>query len=204
MLVCRRRESAVGGLQAFGLSGQVIDVPKISQDRIQQRLVDWDLHHSQMAEQLVEVPTVLSPSLLPQQRAEQIVDNPVPRGRRGGGGGLQGFLPVQNSTAPVAAPIVDIPLRSGGLQGFRPGQDSTASSSFPRSAHEACEGVFRTFFRIKKSAESGRQVSAEVGWHVSSSTLTAHQMARAGVTAHLTSSKPALQRPSMEAGKNVE
>ena len=38
---------------------QVIDVPKISQDIIQQRLVDRDLRHTQTAEQLVEVPTIL-------------------------------------------------------------------------------------------------------------------------------------------------
>ena len=42
------------------LSEQVIDVTKISQDSIQQRLVDRDFRHPQMAEQLVEVPTVLS------------------------------------------------------------------------------------------------------------------------------------------------
>ena len=49
-----------------------------------------------MAEQMVEVPTVLSPSLHQQRFAEQIVDNPVPRGRGGSGGGsLQGFLPGQ-------------------------------------------------------------------------------------------------------------
>ena len=88
---------------------QVIDVPKISQDRIQQRLVDRDLRHSQMAEQLVEVPTVLSPSLI----AEQIVDIPVPRGRGGSdGGGLQGFLQEQNSTVLVSKQIVANPVRS--------------------------------------------------------------------------------------------
>ena len=43
----------------------------------QQRLVDRDLRHPQMAEQLVEVPTVFSPSLLRQLSAEQIVDIPV-------------------------------------------------------------------------------------------------------------------------------
>ena len=37
------------------LPEQVIDVPKISQDSIQQRLVDRNLRHSQMAEHLVEV-----------------------------------------------------------------------------------------------------------------------------------------------------
>ena len=38
---------------------QVIEVPTISQDTIQQRLVDRDLRLSRMAEQLAEVPTIL-------------------------------------------------------------------------------------------------------------------------------------------------
>ena len=50
---------------------QVIEVPKISQDFIQERLVDCDLRHPQKAEQLLEVPTVLSLALLQQQYAEQ-------------------------------------------------------------------------------------------------------------------------------------
>ena len=65
---------------------QVIAVPKIL---IQPRLVDCDQRYPQMAEQLVEVPTIVSYSLL-QRTVEQHVDNPVP----GGGGrnaGLQGF-----------------------------------------------------------------------------------------------------------------
>ena len=49
------------------------------------------------------------------------------------GGGLQSFLPVQNSAAP-SQQIVDIPVRSGGLQGFRPGQVSIASSSISHPA----------------------------------------------------------------------
>ena len=40
------------------LPEQVTDVPQISQDSIQQRLVDRDLGHTQPAEQLVEVPTI--------------------------------------------------------------------------------------------------------------------------------------------------
>ena len=78
---------------------QVIDVPQISQDLISQRLGDRVLRHPQMVEQLVEVPTVLSLALLQQQIAEQIVDNPVPRGR---GRRRQSFLSGQNSTASVA------------------------------------------------------------------------------------------------------
>ena len=60
---------------------QVIEVPKISQDSIRERLVDCDLRHPQMAEQLMEVPTVLSLASLQQQYAEQTVDNPASRGR---------------------------------------------------------------------------------------------------------------------------
>ena len=48
---------------------------------------------------LYGVPTVVSFSSL-HHSAEQIIDIPVPRGRRGSGGGLQSFLPAQNSTAP--------------------------------------------------------------------------------------------------------
>ena len=54
---------------------QVIDVPKISQDRTQQRLGDC-LRQPQTADQLVEVPTIM----------EQNVDIPVP-----GGGGRTEF-----------------------------------------------------------------------------------------------------------------
>ena len=54
---------------------QVITVPKISTDCVSQRLVERRL--PQMFEQLVEVPTVLTPSRIALQIAEQIVDTPV-------------------------------------------------------------------------------------------------------------------------------
>ena len=66
---------------------QALDGAKISQEGIQQRLVDRDLRYPQMAEQLVEVPTVLSLSSLQQQIAEQTVDIP--------GKGFFALLPVQ-------------------------------------------------------------------------------------------------------------
>ena len=67
-----------------------------------------------------------------------------------------------------------------------PGQGSTASSSSSVSrsstgvlntADEAFEGVFRTLPRHPKSVKVAGQVSVELGGHVSSSTLSAHQMA---------------------------
>ena len=67
---------------------QVINVPKISHDRTQQRLIDS--LRPQKAEQLVEVPTIVSYSKL-QGIVEQNADIPVPPGRGGsgrGGGGL--------------------------------------------------------------------------------------------------------------------
>ena len=73
---------------------QVIDVPEISDDIVQSRMVVLDLRFPQNAEQLVEVRTVLFFASLQQQTAEHIVNIPVPRGREGsgsGGGGLRGF-----------------------------------------------------------------------------------------------------------------
>ena len=78
---------------------QAIDVPKFSHDRTPQRLGDC-LRQPQMADQLVDVPTVVSYSSLQQRSAEQIVDIPVPGCAGGEGrGGLQSLLPVQNSAA---------------------------------------------------------------------------------------------------------
>ena len=66
---------------------QVIEVPKILPDDVPMRTTVRD---TQLAEQLVEVPTVVSLSLL-QRIMEQNVDIPVPR-RGGRIAGLQGFL----------------------------------------------------------------------------------------------------------------
>ena len=79
---------------------------------------------------------------------------------------------------------VDNPVPRGGLQGSGPGLFSPAVLD---SADEALEGVFRTFTRGKSARVAG-QVSAQLGGHVSSSTLSAHQMARAGVAAHSSAS----------------
>ena len=129
----------------------VTEVPKISQVRTPQRLGDC-LRQPQMADQLVDVPTVVSYSSLQQLIAEQIVDIPA-LGRAGGGGrgGLQGLLPGQNSAASLVEQTVDIPVpRSGGLPGSRPGQGSAASSSHVGAADDARLLFFRTFPRMKK------------------------------------------------------
>ena len=126
-------------------------MPTISQDTTQQRMGDC-LRQPQTADQLVEVPTIVSCASPQQQTAEQIIDAPAPHGRgdRGGGRGLQGLRPGQGSTALFGADPVDIPVpRSGGRQGFLPRQGSTASSSSshvrPGAADEPFHGEFALF-----------------------------------------------------------
>ena len=81
---------------------QVIGVAKILlEDSIPQRSM---LCEPQLAEQLVEVPTVVS-HFLQQQFAEQNVDIPVPVARGWlDGGGLQDFSPEQGSRELLDAP----------------------------------------------------------------------------------------------------
>ena len=110
---------------------QVIDVPKISCPSHAGRVA---LREPQLVEQLVEVPTVLTYSLLKQRTAEQVVDTPVAPGRgRGARGGLQGSSQGQGSTAVCGAVEVVSPALHargggslGGLQGLSQGQGSTA------------------------------------------------------------------------------
>ena len=78
---------------------QVIAVPKISSDRVSQCLVERRL--PQIVDQLVEVPTVLTPTRIALQIAEQIVGIPVPRDC--GEQRLQGLLPGQGSTSVSSA-----------------------------------------------------------------------------------------------------
>ena len=142
---------------------QVIEVPKILPHDVPSRHLSRE---PQLVEQLVEVPTILSFSLL-QPIMEQNVDIPVP------GGGLQGFLPEQSSTTSsfsleriseqIVEQIVDIP--GGDLEDFRPGQSSSSSSHFPAGflgdADEPGEGVFRSFPQIKKKCETGSALESE-------------------------------------------
>ena len=99
-------------------------MPKILIDELPART---SVRDTQLAEQLVEVPTIVTYSFL-QRIREQNVDIPVP-----GGGG-----------------------RHAGLQGFRPGQSSSSSSHVPARVHEALdepgEGVFRQEKRPKSAA----------------------------------------------------
>ena len=114
----------------FRIAEQVIDVPKILCPPRAARTV---LREPQTVDQLVEVPTIVSWSLL-QRIMEQHVDIPVP----GGGersAGLQGFLPGQSSTS-LHGPQERISERNeeqiavsrvgDGLQDFLPGQSSTS------------------------------------------------------------------------------
>ena len=123
---------------------QVIEVPKILPHDVPPRRLCRD---TQLVEQLVEVPTIVSWSLL-QRIMEQNVGIPVP----GGGGrsaGLQGFLPGQSSTSLLGLQerisernveqIVGSRVLGGGLQDFRPGQSSSSSSHDPARGYEALD-----------------------------------------------------------------
>ena len=152
-------------------------MPKILIDVI---LARSSVPEPQSAEQLVEVPTVLSPARIALQIAEQIVDTPVPQGR-GGKRRVQGFLPEQSSPATssyleriserTVEQIVDI--SPGGGLGTRTG--------LPHLLVLQMRILLRGFrtFPHGKSAEC-RAGGAQLGEQVSSSTLSAHQMARAG------------------------
>ena len=182
----------------------VIEVPKISLDKVpRHRMVDL-AHPPQTAEQLAHVPTIISYSSL-QRTVVQTIDIPVPRVRGGGGGGLQGFRPGQGSPAADVEQIVDIPVpqrrrrRIGGLQsslpgqgstayleqiagfparggpqGFLPGQSSSSSSRLLVNADEGIPGDFRTFFRSGKSARLGPHSGSELSADFTPSTPAAY------------------------------
>ena len=184
---------------------QVIAVPKLYTEDVPMRAV---LRATQLAEQLVEVPTIISypmiallHALLAQRTVEQNVDIPAVGG--GGTVGFPGFLPGQNYSM-TAEQIVDNPVpRRGfdeGHQGFPPGQSTAASSEqtvdipvphggrhdlspssadFSKPPDTANQGFFRTFPRLKKSAKVTSHSNQRVLRSASSSELSAHQMARA-------------------------
>ena len=121
---------------------QAFEVPKVVLDDVPVRTSVCD---TQLVEQRVEVPTIISYSSL-RRTTEQHVDIPVPR-RGGRHPGLRGFLPRQSSTATpsskkriserIVEQIVGIP--GGGLQDFRPGQSSSSSSHVPARAYDALD-----------------------------------------------------------------
>ena len=112
------------------MAEKIIAVPKISCPTHAGRAA---LREPQIVEQLVEVPTVLSYSLIQQRTAEQIIDLPVPR-TRGPLGGLQ-VCPPSQVTQRTAEQITDFPVRrsrtGGGLQGSSSGQGSAQRTVEP-------------------------------------------------------------------------
>ena len=158
----------------FEVPKQVIEVPMIFLEDLRMRRFRSSLPESQLAGQLVEVPTIISFSSL-QRTVEQNVGIPVVGGS-GAGGGLSGFLPGHNSfTAEqmltiqflgqvlevfiftvdriqqrVAEQINEFPDPGGG-QDFQV-QGSAVSSSV--SPGQAGDGVLRTFPRKKKVRRS--------------------------------------------------
>ena len=181
----------------------VIKVPKISLGRTRRRRTVDVSRPPQTAEQLVEVPTIISFSSL--QSVEPNIDIPVPRVRGGGGGGLPGFRPGQGSPAADVEQIVGIPVLQrrlrrksslpgqnsaayleqiagfparGGPQGFLPGQGSSSSSRFSGGADDGFPGDFRTFFRPGKSAGLGPHSGSELGADFTPSTPAPYVDAR--------------------------
>ena len=144
----------------FPLAEQVIEVPKISCSPCPSRSL---VPEPQSAEQLVEVPTVLSPLRI----AEQIVGTPVPHGRG------QGSLPGQVSPASgkriserIVEQIVDFPEQTvEQIVDTSPGDGcGLGSSSSAGPADEDFTGVVFALFPIEKSAECRAGGECAAGW----------------------------------------
>ena len=137
------------------------------------------LRDTQLAEQPVEVPTIVSFSSL-QRTMEQHVDIPVPRR----GGPITGLLLDRVQQRPsskkrisewTVEQIVD-PVSSGRLLGSLSGQGSSSSHSpagVEERADEPGEGFFRTFPQNQKSAKLASRSSPRVPTSVSPSTPAA-------------------------------
>ena len=148
-------------LDAPALDELVIAVPKFYLPRIPQRC---PRRRPRKAEQLVEVPTIISYSSLQQRIAEQLIDIPVPhdRGGRGGGRGLQGFSQGQGATAFRGAEFVDTPVPPGrggwvghgGLLRFSQGQNSTAD--LEQNVDIPARGDLHGFLPGQSSSSSSR------------------------------------------------
>ena len=108
------------------------------------------LRDTQLAEQLVEVPTIVSYFSL-QRTMEHTVHTPVPG--RGGRSSTALHGSLERNSERIVAQNVHFPA-GGGLQDFLPRQSSSASSSSPAGVHGSAdgpgEGGFRTFPQNKK------------------------------------------------------
>ena len=163
----------------FRVAEQVIDVPKMLCPPRAARTV---LREPQTVDQLVEVPTIVSWSLLLQRIMEQHVDIPV----AGGGGRSWWFARFSSRTEfniatwsqerciRLSGGVEQIAVsRVGdGLQDFLPGQSSASSSRDPGRGFEALDelfgyGVFRTFPQIQKSAAQPPHSRSELPPHSS-------------------------------------
>ena len=147
----------------------VIEVPKIYNEDVPMRAA---LRATQLAEQLVEVPTTVSYAALllwqalhgfRQRTVEQNVDIPAVGGS-GTGGCPSGFLPRQSSSV-TAEQIVDNPVRpvgAGDLQGFPRGQGSTAfSEQIPEFPDPG--GGREDFQPVQSSAASSSDLPGQAG-----------------------------------------
>ena len=125
---------------------QVIEVPKILPFDVPMRTA---VRVPQLAEQLVDVPTIVSFSSL-QRIMEQTVDIPVPQGG-GRHADLQGFLRGQSSTAlqeRISERLLEqivAPVSSGGLHGSLSGHGSCSSHS-PAGVEERADEPGKGFF----------------------------------------------------------
>ena len=152
-----------------------IEVPKISSSRqSRRRRVRFA---EQTADQLVEVPTIVSYSSL-HGLVEQNVDIPVPHGRDRVSG-LLGLHLGQDSTAfgradlrfhaATAEHFVDIQVPRGG-------RDLPSAASSSGLLGTANQGVFCTFPQGKQSAQSGPHPGSELGEDFTSSTPSAYEV----------------------------
>ena len=151
MEVCRQLDTPI--------PEQAIEVPKISSSRqSRRRRVRFA---EQTAEQLVEVPTIISYSSL-RGIVQQNVDVPVPHGRDRVGGGLLGLLPGQSLTAfggarfpaATAEQIVDTPVP----RDSRVLHPASSSSGLPGMANQG----FFALFPERKSAHLGSHSGSEL------------------------------------------
>ena len=145
------------------------------------------LRATQLAEQLVEVPTIISFPMIAllhalleyKQTVEQNVDIPAV-GSSGTGGCLSGFLPGQNYST-TTEQIVDNPVPQpggvGGLQGIRHGQGSTAlSEQFPEFPDPG--GGRQDFQPVQGSAASSSDSPGQAGQGVFRTILLAKKVRR--------------------------